>query len=91
MGHRGMFTSLDEWTNVAHIHLGLDIRVVSKRETWFAEMRDQNEFVVENDRASRRCLVYLKHVAAKLRARDDIPARVVEKILYDNPKAFYSM
>ena len=31
------------------------------------------------------------NVAAKLRARGDIPARVVEKILCDNPKAFYSM
>ena len=31
------------------------------------------------------------NVAAKLRARDDIPARVAEKILGDNARAFYGM
>ncbi len=55
-----------EWADVANIHVGLDIRVVSKRDTWLAEMRDQNEFMAHNDAVTRRNLVYFQHVAKTL-------------------------
>jgi hypothetical protein len=61
-----MLTDRDEWADVANIHVGLDIRVVSRRDTWLAEMKDQNEFMARNDRPTMRNVVYFQQVVKTL-------------------------
>lgn len=68
-GHGGLFTDQDDWTDVANIQLGIDIDVVSKRDTWLAEMRDQNSLIALCDAPSGRCAVYLRQTVAQLEAR----------------------
>jgi hypothetical protein len=68
-----VYTDRDEWADVANIHLGLDIRVVSRRDTWLAEMKDQNEFMARNDAPTKRNLIYFQQVAKTL--EDAIEAR----------------
>ncbi len=59
-------TETDEWADVANIQLGIDIRVVSRRDTWLAELKDQNEFMARNDAPTMRNLVYFQQVVKTL-------------------------
>lgn len=65
-GHLGFFTDQDDWTDVANIQLSADIRLVSKRDTWLAEMREQTAYIAANDAATGRCAVLLSQVDQQL-------------------------
>lgn len=66
LGQSFEISSQDEWVEVANIVVGLDIRVVSKRDTWLAELRDQNDFIAVNDAPTGRCAVYLQQTLEAL-------------------------